>query len=432
MPESAMGKPFVFSLMLPRNGTTMKLNAKTIAALTLDGKRDAIFFDDTLKGFGYRLREGADGRVLKSWIVQYRRAGASRRMLLGDANVLNAEAARAKAKKALGDVWKDIDPQAAKVERRVKDKVTMRTIIDQYIADKTRPERPEWRPQTKRDNARYLTGDYFKPLHGLPIDKIGRRDVATRLIAIKNAHSAIVAHAARSKLSAFFSWTMRQGLRDDNPVIGTDAGNGNGNGKPRERVLSDAELAAIWRGCNGSDHGKIIRLLILLGARRQEIGGMAWSELNLDAPQRTWTLPAERSKNRNAHTLPLMPAALDIIKSVPRLVERDQLFGSRSAGGFQKWDLGKRGLDERSGVTEWTVHDIRRTVATRMADIKIAPHIIEEILNHRGGHRAGVAGVYNRSSYSNEVRTALVMWSDHIRTLVEGGKRKIVPMRQVP
>ena len=120
-----------------------------------------------------------------------------------------------------------------------------------------------------------------------------------------------------------------------------------------------------------------------------------------------------------------MPMALDIIKSVPQMATRDQLFGLRSHG-FTSWGRNKPELDKRSGVADWVVHDIRRSVATRMADIGITPHIIEEILNHVSGHKGGVAGIYNRSSYDREVRAALAMWEDHIHALVDGGERKVL------
>jgi integrase len=196
-------------------------------------------------------------------------------------------------------------------------------------------------------------------------------------------------------------------------------------------VLSDGELAAIWRACNDDEYGKIVRLLILLGSRRGEVGGMCWSEIDLD--RATWTLPAKRSKNGRKHELPLMPTALDIIAGVPRMVSRDSLFGER-AGHFTSWARNKPELDKRSGVTEppWTVHDIRRSVATRMADIGITPHIIEEILNHVSGHKGGVAGIYNRSSYDREVRAALALWSDHVRMLIEGGERKVLSFPPSP
>jgi Arm DNA-binding domain len=199
MPSNATGKRSLVSLPFPRRPNrevSIRLDAKTVAALTLDGKRDAIFFDNTLTGFGYRMRQGAGGKVLRSWIAQYRRAGASRRMLIGSADVINAEQARAKAKKVLAAVALGDDPQADKAERRDKDRVTLRAIVDEYLADKE----PEWRAQTRRDNRRYLTaGPYFGALHGMAIDKITRRDVASRIIAIKRDHGPIVAAAARAK-----------------------------------------------------------------------------------------------------------------------------------------------------------------------------------------------------------------------------------------
>jgi hypothetical protein len=122
-----------------------------------------------------------------------------------------------------------------------------------------------------------------------------------------------------------------------------------------------------------------------------------------------------------------MPMMAQIIDQVPRRATRDQLFGARGAGGYADWTMGKRGIDQRSGVTGWTIHDIRRSVATKMGDIGIAPHIIETILNHQSGHKRGPAGTYNRSVYAREVKVALGLWHDHIRTIVAGGARRVLP-----
>jgi integrase len=400
----------------------VKLTDKTVAALALGGKQDSIFFDDTLTGFGYRLRQGAGGKTLRSWIAQYRRAGASRRMLIGSADVLNAEQARAKAKKVLAAVALGEDPQAAKAERRDKDRLTMRALVDEYIADRA----SDWRATTLRDNKRYLVaGPYFAPLHSLAVDKITRRDVASRLITIKREHGPIVTAAARAKLSAFFVWAMRQGLVEHNSVVGTESPK---RAKPRERVLSDSELAAIWNACGDDHYGRVIRLLILLGQRRQEVGGMAWSELDLDAPQPTWTLPASRSKNGRPHTLPLMPTALGIIRSVPHMATRDQLFGHRSEGGFMDWDRPKRMLDRASGVSGWTPHDLRRTFSTRLhEELSVAPHVVESLLHHFSGHRSGSARAYNLAKYLPQMRSALALWEDRVRALVAGGERVVLP-----
>jgi integrase len=178
------------------------------------------------------------------------------------------------------------------------------------------------------------------------------------------------------------------------------------------------------------DHGKIVRLLILLGSRRQEVGGMRWTELDLDAGK-TWALPAARSKNNRAHTIALPPAALDIIRSVPRRTQ-DALFGDRSPAGFSDWSHAKERLDQplAGAVKPWRLHDIRRSVATGMADIGVEPHHIEAVLNHHSGHRAGIHGIYNRSSYTNEVARALARWSEHVTALIEGRKSRIVAMPQ--
>jgi integrase len=216
---------------------------------------------------------------------------------------------------------------------------------------------------------------------------------------------------------------MGNGLAEVNPIIGTlkpqDA-------EPRSRVLSDEELAAIWHASGNDAYGRVIKLLILTGARRGEIGGMRWSELDLD--RAIWTIPPQRTKNKKPHALPLMASTLDIIAGVPRRVSRDHLFGTRSAVGLRHWHA-KASLDERLGeaLGPWRLHDIRRSVATRMADLGVMPHVIEAVLNHHGDHRGGVSGIYNRSSYERDVKAALALWDDHVRTLVEGIERKILP-----
>jgi integrase len=394
----------------------MKLTQKAVNALTLDGKTDLIVFDDAMPGFGHRLRLSAGGKVLRSWIVQYRHGGATRRLLLGSAEVLGAEQARVMAKKALGRVANGEDPQAHKLDRRAKDARTLIATITDYLKIKQR----EVRPRTLREITRYLKDRrYFGPLHGLPLDQIGRKDVATRLNRISLESGSIVAGRARAQLSALFSWALAHGLCEANAVVGTLAPKGS---QPRERVLDDSELAKIWRACGDDDHGRCIKLLILTGCRRQEIGAIAWPELDFE--RGTWTLPAARSKNKRAHVLPLLPAMRTIVETVPHMATRDQLFGQR-ANGFTGWPRGKAALDQRSGVKDWTTHDIRRSVATKLADLGVMPHVIEATLNHYSGHRRGVAGTYNRSTYEKEIRSALALWHDHLRTLVEGGARKI-------
>jgi integrase len=219
---------------------------------------------------------------------------------------------------------------------------------------------------------------------------------------------------------------MKAGIVDQNPVIGAVEPK---SSQGRERVLSDAELAAVWRASGDNEYGKIVKLLILVGARRQEIGGMRWSEFDHDAG--TWTLPKERAKNNRELTLSLPAIAWDIVNSVPRLANRDQLFGIHADDGYTDWGGGKRALDERllGKIDEpFVVHDIRRSAATGMANLGVQPHIVEALLNHQSGHKAGIAGIYNKSSYSREVKAALALWADHVQALASGGERKVIPM----
>jgi integrase len=399
----------------------MKFTAKLIASVTLPkGKTDCIFWSDWPKGFGLRLRLDGNGRVSKNFIVQYRTDGRrTRRMQLGDAEVRGLDSALKEAKAILGKVAEGKDPAGERRQERQKVSDTLKSVVTDYLEAK----RPEVRRNTYRELVRYLRGPSFQPLHATSIDKITRKDVAVQLVKIGTEVSSVTANRARTALSAFFSWAMGAGLVEQNPVVGTNVPKGS---IARDRTLNDRELAAVWNASGDGQFGAILRLLILLGQRRQEVGGMRWSEIGADGS--IWRLPPERTKNHRAHTLPLPQSALDIIATVPQIAGRDYLFGVHGRNGFRDWWEGKLALDARLGdqVAEWKIHDIRRSVATGMADIGIQPHVIEQILNHVSGHKGGIAGIYNRSSYEREVRAALALWADHVRTLVEGGERKVL------
>jgi integrase len=415
-----------------------KLTKDSVAKLVLpEGKADVIYQDTELKGFGVRLRLDANSKLTKIWMAQCKHDGKTFRRNFGDYEVSpSPKEPREEARDWLAKVRRGEDPQADRRDRKAKDALTMRSLFDKYLAEK----KPEWAERSYLEIERYLTKPtYWGDLHKTPIDKVTLPAVASCLVTIKQQCGNSAAFQARSKLNGFYVWALKQGLTTVNPVVNTDRP----KTEARDRVLIDQtiekiedprrwrELVAIWNACpdDPDDHyGKIIRLLILFGARREEIGGMMWPEFNdLEGPQPTWTLPKERSKNKCALTLPLMPMAHAIIRSVPRRTSRDCLFGERGEG-FCGWARGKAALDQRCSVKDWTVHDIRRSVATGMADIGIAPHVVEAVLNHQSGHKAGIAGIYNRSNYQREKRIALAMWEDHIRALVEGDERKVIPL----
>jgi integrase len=291
--------------------------------------------------------------------------------------------------------------------------ITLKSVIDQYLQAREKQLENDSRRASSLDISRlYLArGDYFKPLHSKPINAVIKADIATRLNAIIHDHSPNTASRARAHLSAFFVWSMKEGIADTNPVIGTNDPEG---APSRERFLNDEELAAIWKACGKDDFGKIVRLLMLTGCRRSEIGGLRWSWLDLK--QGIMKIPSTVAKNHREHMLPLTGMMREIIESVPHIIDRDPLFGTR-AEGFTGWQHCRL----NDGISEpWRLHDIRRSVATGMAEIGILPHIIESILNHVSGHKAGVAGIYNRASYKEQIKTALARWADHIDEIVSG------------
>jgi integrase len=411
-----------------RKREKLRLNARNANAQKLeDGEKEKFFWDDELTGFGLRLRrEDEDSRVHRCWIAAYRVKGRYRRMTIGNYPKVSAEDARTAAKKIFGRVAHGEDPMAERQAQRLGAARSLRAVIDDYLAMK----QATLRPASLRGTRLYLLGGYFRPLHASAITDITRADVAVRLNAIIKDSGPITARAARAALSAFFAWAWKQGIVEQNVVAGTEDP---GPGESRERVLKDAELAAIWRACGDDDYGKIIRLLMLIPCRRQEIGGLRCNEIGKDEKGKpTITLPAERVKNKQTHTLPLLPLAQEIIDSIKPRAGRDSLFGDRSSAGFTRWSAGKADLDKqlKGKVADWRLHDLRRTVATKMGDLGVEPHVIEAAVNHQSGHKAGVAGIYNRSTYEKQIKTALAKWEDHLRSLIEGGRRKVLNFPQ--
>ena len=247
--------------------------------------------------------------------------------------------------------------------------------------------------------------------------------VAAELRTISKERGAFAADRGRSTLSAFFGWAIGEGIVETNPVVGTNKQSKNVS---RERVLTDAEIVAIWNAAPANDFGRIVKLLMLTGQRRDEIADLQWAEIVEDAI----ALPAARTKNSRPHDVPLSPQAQAVLAECVERVGRGYVFG-RGEAGFSGFGKAKERLDEASGVTGWTLHDLRRTAATRMADLGVQPHVIEAILNHISGHKGGVAGIYNRSTYAAEKRAAMMLWGNHIRILLaKASGANVTPLRQ--
>lgn len=388
----------------------MKLTQAAVDRIKLPaGKSEAIFFDDDMAGFGLRVREGGS----RNWIVQYKIGPKHRRLTIGNVSTLTAGKAREAASTALAKVKLGNDPAHEKAIAQTAAGDTFEAGAKRFLA------RQETKLRTSTHDAveRYLM-ERCKPLHGLPVNKINRATIAARLTAIANEFGPVSADRCRAALSSMFSWLIREGMADANPVIGT---NKHSDAEARDRVLTDAELAAVWTGAPENDYGRIVKLLMLTGCRRDEIGSLRWSEISGldDAGESLIALPGARTKNGRAHDVPLSADSVAILEAITRREKRDLVFGE-GEGGFSGWSKAKEALDSKIGdtVKPWTLHDLRRTASTRMHEAGVQPHIVEAVINHASGHKAGVAGTYNRATYAVEKRQALDTLASYIKTAV--------------
>jgi integrase len=396
----------------------MRLTLKSVAGLKLpEGKSDYIVFDDDVRGFGVRLRASGS----RSWIYQYRIGTKQRRMVLGSAKSVPLALARQNASKLEAKIKLGGDPAMEKEAARRAASDTFDALAEQYLD----VHRSRWRPRSEDGVRRHLTL-YAKPLHRLPIAAISQRDVAHLLGALAKEAGDVTSNRVRASLSAFFGWVVREGVHM--PAGNVASYTNKREERSRDRVLSDTELKAIWVACRDDDYGKILKLLALTGQRGGEIAGLRWDEVHDDQI----ILPAERTKNHRTHVVPLSDAAKAILGTVNGR-GRVHVFG-RDDTGFKGWDAAKEALDARIAadrpLPHWTTHDIRRTVATGMAELGIQPHVIEAVLNHVSGHKGGVAGIYNRATYDREKREALNLWAEHVTALVESRKAVVVPMKR--
>jgi integrase len=404
----------------------MRLTATAIRTVSLPpNKVDHVFFDADLPGFGLRLRAGGS----KTWMVQYAIAGRTRKIMLGSTTVLDPGKARQTAKDILAQVRLGGDPAAEKSKARARASDTIGGLLPRFLER----QRARLKPRSWQETDRHLTA-HARPLHSYPITAIDRRTIATRLAEIEKASGPAASNRVRASLSAFFSWAAREGYIESNPVAYTNKAIENG---PRDCAPTDDELVAIWRAAGDDQYGAILKLLILTGARRDEIASLRWSEVNLDGA--IITLPPARTKNRREHLIPLSAQALAVL---PRRLEadgaRDFIFGY-SQRGYQGWSKSKADLDERIAtasdgkVIEWTLHDFRRSLSTALHErFGVPPHVVETILGHVSGHKAGPAGVYNKAIYLDERRRALERWGEHIEAIVSAKsvKAKVVNLRQ--
>jgi integrase len=387
------------------------------------GARDAQAFDDELPGFG--IRKFDSGKA--SYFVKFNVGAQQRRKTLGKVVRGNLKAMRLEASAVLAKARLGTDVVAQARTAAAKTTATLGDVVPKYLSARE----GELRASSHTEVTRYLTRAW-QPLHAHPIDAITRQNVVGIVDDLARDSGKVAADRARIALSGLFSWAIDRGYLDINPTLNVRA---RAQNRARERVLTEAELVEVWNACMEDDYGRIVRLLILTGQRRAEIGDLAWSEVAVE--KRQVELPERRTKNGRAHIVPLSNEALAILEGTPRRDGRDLIFGIGS-GGFSGWSKANSEMDARiagarktAGIKQpippWTLHDLRRSFVTHVSERGFAqPHVVEAIVNHISGAKAGIAGVYNRATYLTEKRRALDIWGTHIATVLRGTKSKVV------
>ncbi len=378
----------------------VKLTAKTVENARPPERGREQLWDATLPGFGLRITD----KGKKSWVLMYRIRGRQRRLTIGSYPAFSLSEAREEARAALRDLERGNDPVEGKLAAKRKPPTLFSESVDQFIELYAKPKNRGW-----KETHRLLKNNVEPHFRYLSIEDVTRHHVIDVLDSVVARGAPIQANRTLAALRKLYNWSMDRGLIEHNPVNGLKPP---GKEIARDRVLTDDEIVKVWSVWDELEwpFGPMFKLLLVTGQRRSEVASMKWSDINGD----TWTIPREIAKNDRTHDVPLSPLALDIINSIPRIDRRDYLFstnGLRPASGFGR---PKKNTDTLSGVKDWRLHDLRRTAASGMARLGVAPHVVEKILNHSSGTISGVAAVYNRHGYDDEKREALEMWAQQL------------------
>jgi integrase len=389
----------------------------------------AEYFDASFPGLALRVTE--NGR--KSWSLFYRFNGRLRRFTIGRYPAIKPAQARREAITVLERVRQGIDPAEEKRARRDKpspEAETFESLVQDYLE---RHVRKNSATVTYQEAKRDLEHNVLPKWRNRPIASISRRDAIDLIDGLVERGVEIQANRTLARLRALFNWAIEKDRISASPV---DYMKPPTKERARDRALTDDEIRWFWQACDeiGWPFGPVFKLLLLTAQRRDEVGGMKWTEI--DVEKRKWTLPRQRVKSDRGHEVHLSDAAIKVLHSLPRITsgsnERDLVFtvtGTTAVSGFGN---AKRRLDlimaearrhslklpERTEIPNWRLHDLRRTAATGMARLKIAPHAVDKVLNHSGGTIRGVAAVYNRFEYLEERRAALEAWGRYVDNLV--------------
>ncbi len=417
----------------------------SVRATKPDPKRQVEHFDSKVRGLALRVTSA--GR--KSWVLRYRSfAGAQRRLVLGGYPAVSLAKARTEALKALGGVGDGQDPAADKRARRASSRArrlhTLGELIEDYLADAARGKhRPNARP--KRAGTMALDRYYFDRFIGPRLGKIGieelTRSQVQRFLDDVGEGAPSTARHCRAVIRQAYNYAIRREVAKANPAQLTSLP----RPKERERVLSDAELQAIWHGAGDlmladAATGCAIRLAMLTLQRGGEVVGI--HEREIDRSSRTWTIPGERTKNHRTHVVPLSDAALEVLDAAfarangaksaktpdgERFRPSGYAFPARrgaKGASMTRAALSKslKRLTDRLKITDATPHDFRRTGATNLTGERIGlpRFIVSRVLNQLSdtGGAATVTGVYDRNEYLADKRRALEGWAAVLAEIV--------------
>ncbi|MGR3604811.1 tyrosine-type recombinase/integrase [Sulfitobacter sp.] len=375
------------------------LTAKTLEALKPQAKRYEVH---DLHCPGMSVRVSAQGQ--KVFTVKFRYGLEQKRMKLGVYPRISLATAREKAIDILRQVDEGIDP----TKRRRTANMKVENICREFIRLHAMPRNKSW-----REAERILEREFVDTFGQRDIREIKRFDVLEIMDAAVARGSTYQANRIHSNMRKLFNWCVERGILDASPINGL---------KPltkeesRDRVLEDNEIVRLLRACRNDVYPfrQFVPMLLATAQRRGELAEMRWSEVDLDARQ--WVIPAERSKNGKPHVVPLSVYALAVLDEVPRFLDCDYVFTTTRRSPVSGFSKMLRRLSEGSQTSGWRLHDLRRTAASGMARLGVAPHVVEKVLNHISGTISGVAAVYNRYGYDQEKRNALEQWGQ----LLEG------------
>jgi integrase len=379
------------------------LTVLAVARLRPPTKGQIDVFDKGYPGLALRVSYG--GR--KTWCLFHTRGGRVHRLKLGsysDYPFMGLAEAREAWRDARAKVAKGVDPALVQPQAAMG--------FPEVVAEWLKRDQANNRSSSVYQVGRIIEYDLLPAWGTKRIDEISKRDVLDMLDGIVDRGAPSKAVKTYAHLKCFFKWCLSRDIIALNPMASISSPAGT---TPRERVLANDELARVYRAAEGlGPTGVVVCLLALTGARLKEIAHLKWAEVDGD----NISLPGDRTKNGRPHLIPLSPPAKALLEAMVPIQDCDFVFSTDGKRPPNSWGRVKGILGAASGVTNWRLHDLRRTVATGMAELGVQPHIVEAVLNHVSGHKAGIAGTYNRAVYAAEKAAALEMWGAYVMALV--------------